>query len=103
MPLEALADQIEELAREILSSPVELLNGREIDLVEIPEHRVGDLRIDQCADLDALLLQRGALVTHRVATLAFELIEVILECREAGVHPMILIAEPLHEAEFLQF
>src|SRR5229473_1744748 len=102
MALEALADQIEKLARQILPTPVELLNRREINLVKIAEHRVGDFRIDQRADLDALLLKRGPLVTHRVAALALELIEIIVEGREAGVDPMILIAEPLHETEFLE-
>ena len=97
--LERPADQIEKIRREIAPAPVKLFDRRAIDLVHLGEHLVGNFLARRHADADALIVQRGALVTDRRAPLVLEAVEIIVEGREAGVMPMVLVAEPLHESD----
>ena len=97
--LEVIAHQVEELAREVLPAPVKFLEGREVYFVHRAEQRVGNFVAGERSNLDALARQRRALMTDRVAALALELRQVIVEGREAGVEPMVLVAEPFRETE----
>src|SRR6266852_2587857 len=100
--LEVFADHLEELARQILPPPVELLDGRQVNPVHRREQRVRQLVAGERPHLDALLRKCAPFMAYRVAPFALELSEIIVEGREVGVMPMILIAEPLQEAQSAQ-
>ena len=53
-------------------------------------------------DRYALGDERGALMADGIAALALEGSEVVVESGEAGVAPMVLVAEALEETEFTQ-
>src|SRR5216683_5953632 len=100
--LEALAHLGKELARQITAAPVEFLDRGEVEIEHRAEDRVGDVVARVHLDGHALGDERGALVADRVAAFALERAQVVLESGEAGVAPMVLVAEALEETEFAQ-
>src|SRR5438128_12630695 len=91
--------EVEEITSQVLSAPVELLNGRLIYLEHRLEHRVTYFLASVHSDRDMLCGECSALMTHRITPLAFKLSEIIVECAEATVVPVILITEAFQEAD----
>src|SRR5690349_16326316 len=77
VPLEVFADHLKELARQILPSPIELLDGRQVNLVHRREHLGRELVAGERPHLDALLRERAPFMAYRIAPFALELSEII--------------------------
>src|SRR5262249_23364591 len=84
--------QAEEFLCQVLASPVQLFDGRQVHLELALNHAPGSPPPRQYPHVDARLPNLAALVAHRGPPLVLQAPQVVVESRKSGILPMILIA-----------
>src|SRR5262249_20213716 len=97
-----LSGELEEAPLEVLLPPGEPLDGRPIEVEHPRQERSGDIGARVHGDRHAVLGRGAALTAHLVATFAAQAREVVVERREAGIRPVVLVGRALEPAALPQ-